>query len=104
MHAVTALTVLLTVDTAMYTSGINSTLVVWLNVWSMPVLRMLGAAATLVWIGITLLAILGLTANVNPLQLARFKAAGLSDLMLKPFEPAQLFERIEQLLVPEPSA
>ena len=61
MHAVTALTVLLTVDTAMYTNGINSTLVVWLHVWSMPVLRMLGAAATLVWIGITLLAILGLT-------------------------------------------
>jgi hypothetical protein len=28
----------------------------------------------------------------------------LSDLMLKPFEPAQLLERIEQLLVPEPSA
>jgi signal transduction histidine kinase/CheY-like chemotaxis protein len=48
--------------------------------------------------------VLGLTANVNPLDLARFKAAGLSDLMLKPFEPAQLLERIEQLLVPEPSA
>jgi CheY-like chemotaxis protein len=44
--------------------------------------------------------VLGLTANVNPLDLARFKAAGLSDVMLKPFEPAQLFERIEQLLVP----
>jgi CheY-like chemotaxis protein len=48
--------------------------------------------------------VLGLTANVNPLDLARFKAAGLSDLMLKPFEPAQLLERIERLLVPEPSA
>jgi signal transduction histidine kinase/CheY-like chemotaxis protein len=44
--------------------------------------------------------VLGLTANVNPLDLERFKAAGLNDVMLKPFEPAQLFERIEQLLVP----
>jgi CheY-like chemotaxis protein len=44
--------------------------------------------------------VLGLTANVNPLDLARFKAAGLSDVMLKPFEPTQLFERIEQLLLP----
>jgi CheY-like chemotaxis protein len=46
--------------------------------------------------------VLGLTANVNPLDLARFKAAGLSDVMLKPFDPVQLFERIERLLVPEP--
>ena len=44
--------------------------------------------------------VLGLTANVNPLDLERFKAAGLNDVMLKPFEPAQMFERIEQLLVP----
>ena len=44
--------------------------------------------------------VLGLTANVNPLDLERFKAAGLSDVMLKPFEPAQLFERIELLLLP----
>ncbi len=44
--------------------------------------------------------VLGLTANVNPLDLERFKSAGLSGVMLKPFEPAQLFERIEQLLVP----
>ncbi len=60
VHEVTALTVLLTVDTAMNTGGIM------------------------------LLAILGLTANVKPLQLARFKAAGLSDLMIKPFEPEPL--------------
>ena len=44
--------------------------------------------------------VLGLTANVNPLDLARFKSAGLSDVMLKPFEPEQLCERIEQLLLP----
>ena len=61
VHAVTALSVLLTVYTAMHTGGINSTAVVWLNVLSVPVLLMLGRAATLVWIGIMLLSILGLT-------------------------------------------
>jgi signal transduction histidine kinase/ActR/RegA family two-component response regulator len=61
VHAVTALTVVLIVYTAMHTGGINSTAVVWLNVLSVPVLLMLGRAATLVWIGIMLLAILSLT-------------------------------------------
>jgi signal transduction histidine kinase/ActR/RegA family two-component response regulator len=61
VHAVTALTAMLVFYTAMYTGGINSTAVVWLNVLSVPVLLMLGRAATLVWIGIMLLAILGLT-------------------------------------------
>ena len=51
---------------------------------------------------ITQVPILGLTANVNPLDLERFKSAGLSAVMLKPFEPEQLCERIEQLLLPEP--
>jgi len=62
VHAVTALTVLLVVYTAMCTGGINSTAVVWLNVLSVPVLLMLGRAATVVWIGIMLLAIMVLTA------------------------------------------
>jgi signal transduction histidine kinase/ActR/RegA family two-component response regulator len=61
VHAVTALTALLTVYTAMHTGGINSTAVVWLNVLSVAVLLMLGRGATLVWIGIMLLAILSLT-------------------------------------------
>jgi CheY-like chemotaxis protein len=43
--------------------------------------------------------VLGLTANVNPVDLGRFKAAGLSDLMLKPFEPEQFCRRIELLLL-----
>lgn len=42
--------------------------------------------------------VLGLTANVNPLDLARFKAAGLNDVMLKPFERAELCHRVEALL------
>jgi signal transduction histidine kinase len=44
--------------------------------------------------------VLGLTANVNPLDLERFKLAGLSDVMLKPFEPAALCHRAETLLLP----
>ena len=61
VHAVTALTVLLIIYTAMQMGGINSTAVIWLNVLSVPVLLMLGRPATLVWIGIMLMSILGLT-------------------------------------------
>jgi signal transduction histidine kinase/CheY-like chemotaxis protein len=43
--------------------------------------------------------VLGLTANVNPLDLERFKLAGLSGVMLKPFEPTDLCHRAEQLLL-----
>ena len=42
--------------------------------------------------------VLGLTANVNPQDLARFEAAGLDGLLLKPFELAQLRAQIERLL------
>ncbi len=45
------------------------------------------------------LPVLGLTANVNPVDLEAFKAAGLTDVMLKPFEPAQLCARVEQMLL-----
>lgn len=44
------------------------------------------------------LPVLGMTANVNPLDLERFKAAGLSDVMLKPFEPEVLCNKIDQWL------
>ena len=44
--------------------------------------------------------VLGLTANVNPLDLERFKSAGLSGVMLKPFDPADLCHRVETLLLP----
>jgi CheY-like chemotaxis protein len=43
--------------------------------------------------------VMGLTANVNPLDLERFKAAGLDDAMLKPFEPAELCSRVEPWLL-----
>lgn len=47
--------------------------------------------------------VLGLTANVNPVDLESFGASGLSDVMLKPFEPAQLCALIEQLMLRQPA-
>lgn len=44
------------------------------------------------------LPVLGLTANVSPIDLERFKASGLSEVMLKPFEPTDLCRKIDQLL------
>ena len=48
--------------------------------------------------------VLGLTANVNPLDLKRFQSAGLSGLMLKPFEQADLCHQAELLLLAERGA
>ncbi len=45
------------------------------------------------------LPVLGLTANVNPADLEAFRAAGLSAVMLKPFEPAELCARVEHMLL-----
>jgi CheY-like chemotaxis protein len=42
--------------------------------------------------------ILGLTANVNPLDLETFRASGLDSFMLKPFEPVALCSKLDQLL------
>ena len=44
------------------------------------------------------LPILGLTANIHPPDLASFKAAGLDDITLKPFERTQLLEKLETML------
>lgn len=43
--------------------------------------------------------VIGLTANVNPKDLARFKDAGLSGLLLKPFDPVKLCDEVEALLL-----
>jgi CheY-like chemotaxis protein len=43
--------------------------------------------------------VLGLTANVNPQDLERFKAAGLNEVMLKPFDRVQLCNQIEALIL-----
>ncbi len=48
------------------------------------------------------LPVMGLTANVNPVDLDTFRQAGLSGVMLKPFEPAQLCKRVEQMLLRRP--
>jgi signal transduction histidine kinase/CheY-like chemotaxis protein len=45
------------------------------------------------------LPVLGLTANVNPIDLETFLGAGLSGVMLKPIEPSQLCTQVEQLLM-----
>jgi CheY-like chemotaxis protein len=46
--------------------------------------------------------VIGLTANVNPQDLARFKDAGLSALLLKPFDHVQLCDQVEALLLRGP--
>jgi CheY-like chemotaxis protein len=43
--------------------------------------------------------VMGLTANVNPQDLQRFKDAGLSALLLKPFDPVKLCEEVESMLL-----
>ena len=43
--------------------------------------------------------VLGLTANVNPVDLQEFRKAGLNEVLLKPFDPAQLCHRVEPLLL-----
>lgn len=42
--------------------------------------------------------VLGLTANVSPLDLERFEQAGLQGLLLKPFDLAQLYAEVERLV------
>ena len=43
--------------------------------------------------------ILGLTANVNPVDLEAFRKEGLDDVMLKPFDPDQMCAKVEHWLL-----
>ncbi len=49
--------------------------------------------------GLNRVVVFGLTANVNPEDLNRFRAAGLDGLMLKPFDWRQLCAETERLLL-----
>ncbi len=42
--------------------------------------------------------VLGLTANVNPLDLERFTAAGVNAVVLKPFDAAKVCAQVEEML------
>jgi CheY-like chemotaxis protein len=42
--------------------------------------------------------VLGLTANVNPLDLERFSAAGVSSVVLKPFDANKVCAQVEEML------
>lgn len=48
--------------------------------------------------------VLGLTANVNPVDLARFSAAGVSAVLLKPFEATKVCALIEEILTEKKSS
>jgi CheY-like chemotaxis protein len=47
--------------------------------------------------------VLGLTANVNPMDLERFEAAGVTDVLLKPFDAANVCAQVEELLIKKKS-
>jgi osomolarity two-component system response regulator SKN7 len=48
--------------------------------------------------GVSATPVLGLTANVNAQDLARFEQAGLNGLLLKPFELERLHSEVRRLL------
>ena len=47
--------------------------------------------------------VMGLTADVSPVDLANFRAAGINALLLKPFDPQQLVRESQALLMARPS-
>ena len=49
-------------------------------------------------LGGTGVVVIGLTANVNPADLEEFRASGLDDIVLKPFQPHSLTAKIEAFL------
>jgi CheY-like chemotaxis protein len=48
--------------------------------------------------------VLGLTANVNPLDLERFSAAGVNAVVLKPFDAVKVCTQVEQMLTEKKSS
>ena len=48
--------------------------------------------------------VLGLTANVNPLDLERFAAAGVSAVVLKPFDATKVCAQVEEMLIEKRSS
>ena len=48
-------------------------------------------------------AVVGLTADVSPVDLANFRAAGINALLLKPFDPQQLVRESQALLMARPT-
>ncbi len=48
--------------------------------------------------------VLGLTANVNPLDLEHFAAAGVSAVVLKPFDASKLCAQVEDMLIEKRSS
>ena len=48
--------------------------------------------------------VLGLTANVNPLDFERFAAAGVSAVLLKPFDAAKVCAQVEEMLIEKKSS
>jgi len=48
--------------------------------------------------------VLGLTANVNPQDLERFAAAGVSAVVLKPFDAAKVCDQVEHMLIEKRSS
>ena len=47
--------------------------------------------------------VMGLTADVSPVDLANFRAAGINALLLKPFDPQQLVRESQALLLARPT-
>lgn len=60
IHAVTALSAVLVTYVASQSGGINSSVLVWLNVLAVPVLLLLGVRAAFIWIVLILIVILGM--------------------------------------------
>jgi len=60
VHLASLLCVMLVSYVALYSGGVNSTVLVWLNLVSLPVLMLRGPLAALQWIGFVLLVIFGL--------------------------------------------